>query len=114
MKICRFSIMTMDAGAVAEALDMALQTVWEDVCDENKDSDASRKVVLTITVTPPNDDKRRLQPIVDARVKTTLAPYRNISDTAYLEHGADGLEAHAVDPEQPKLDFEAPLAAVKA
>jgi hypothetical protein len=109
MKLETFDLTTVANGQAMEALRMAFEQIWEDVVDLNKEAVAPRKATLTITVAPPSEEKR-MRPAVDVAVKVQTAPYRTITDTAYLEMGEDGIKAVAVDPEQIPIDFEGPKA----
>jgi hypothetical protein len=109
MKLETFDLTTVANGQAMEALRMAFAQIWEDVIDLNKEAVAPRKATLAIVVTPPSEEQR-LRPVVDVTVKVQAAPYRTITDTAYLEMGADGIKAVAVDPEQMPIEFEGPIA----
>jgi hypothetical protein len=109
MKLDTFDLTTLAGGEAMEALRMAFEQLWEDVVDLNKEATAPRKATLTIVVTPQSEEKR-MRPIVEVSTKAQLAPWRTITDTAYLEMTGDGIKAVAVDPEQIPIDFEGPKA----
>ena len=101
MKIIPVSLATFAGGGAIEAVDEALATVWEDLADPNKDPEQARSVTLTLTVKTVKG--QRMRPIMDARVKTSLAGYNPFGAQVYLEQGPDGLSATEIDPEQMQL-----------
>ena len=92
-------------GAANEAFQAALAQVVENTLDPNTDAQHTRKVVITLAVTPKSADRREVNAVV--RVSTTLAPANRIGTTLYFgkaggKHVAVGVDKRQIPLFQPE------------
>lgn len=104
------SIMEMDRGKIVARVDYELGRILENIMDPNTPAEASRKITLTLTLTP---DKERSFIGVKAVVKSSLAP-TNPSVTAIVMDADENGELTAVEllpeiPGQTSMDDEAQI-----
>ena len=105
------SILEIDRGEILECIDGQMQAIWENILDTETEATVTRKLTVTILLTPDED---RETVGVRSVTKTTLAPretaQRRLCITA---NGAQAVEMQNGVPGQMGLDGNTQAAGIK-
>ena len=98
-KDTRKSILQMARGAIMESVDREMNTVIDNIIDENTNPAAKRKLTVTLEFSP--DDNREVVSVI-ASVKTTLCSANSVTTALYISKAKKGsAEAFEMVPNIP-------------
>lgn len=105
------SILEIARGEILECVDGQMQTVWENILDPETEATLTRKLTVTILLTP-DEDRETVR--VRSVTKTTLAPRETAqSRLCITENGKQAVEIQSGVPGQMGLDGNTQAAGIK-
>ncbi len=105
------SILEIARGEILECVDGQMQAVWENILDTETEATLTRKLTVTILLTP---DRNRETVSVRRVTKTTLAPRETAqSRLCITANGKQAVEMQSGVPGQMVLDGNTQAAGIK-
>lgn len=105
------SIFEIARGEILECVDGQMQAVWENILDTETEATLTRKLTVTILLTP---DTNRETVSVRSVTKTTLAPRETAQSRLYITaNGKQAVEMQSGVPGQMGLDGNTQAAGIK-
>lgn len=105
------SILEIARGEILECVDGQMQAVWENILDTETEATLTRKLTVTILLTP---DRNRETVSVRSVTKTTLAPRETAqSRLCITANGKQAVEMQSGVPGQMVLDGNTQAAGIK-
>lgn len=105
------SILEIARGEILECVDGQMQAVWENILDTETEATLTRKLTVTILLTP---DRNRETVSVRSVTKTTLAPRETAqSRLCITANGKQAVEMQSGVPGQMGLDGNTQAAGIK-
>lgn len=98
---------TLSNGAAVERFNDELSKVLSNIKDPNTTATAARKVVLTVTFKPANEDRDRAFVSIDCSSK--IAPPKPVETLIYVAKHEGEVVACENNPKQPRLYSDAEL-----
>ena len=100
----QLSLINLANGGAMELFEDALGKAIENIKDPNTEAAAKRKIVLTVTIKPVDDERRECRVVVEA--KTTLAAPMGVGGTIAVGIRRGQPIAVATDTRQLQMDWD--------